>query len=78
MPDDFSFATPGHRLPPRRPVPGELLFEFHRARDHKFFRCELRDHGRWGVEAQFLDPIDLVIAQTFQAVSDGERTIPAR
>jgi hypothetical protein len=32
----------------------------------------------YGVEAQFLDPVDLVIAQTFQAVSDGERTIPAR
>jgi hypothetical protein len=39
---------------PRQPEPGELVWEAHvRGR---FYRCELRDHGRWGVEAQvFLD-----------------------
>ena len=72
MPHDFSFATPGHTLPPRQPKPGELLFEFYRARDHKFFRCELRDYGKWGVEAQFLDPIDLVMAQRFENIRDGD------
>jgi hypothetical protein len=29
----------------------ECLFEF--LRGHDRFRCELRDHGQWGVEAQF-------------------------
>ncbi len=38
--------------PARQPKAGELLFEFYRASDHKWFRCELRDHGEWGVEAQ--------------------------
>jgi hypothetical protein len=37
--------------------PGELLFEFHVERTHTFYRCELRDHGPYGVEAQFLDPV---------------------
>jgi hypothetical protein len=72
------FATPGLKIPPRQPVPGELLLTFERAADLKTFRCELRDHGRYEVEAQFFDPVDLVIAQTFQEISDGERTIPAR
>ena len=62
----------------RQPVPGELLFEFYRERDHKFFRCELRDHGRYGVETQFFDPIDPVIAPMFQEVKCAKRIIPAR
>jgi hypothetical protein len=33
---------------------GGLLFEFYRERDHKFFRCELRDHGQC-VEAAFFE-----------------------
>src|SRR5262249_35532931 len=73
------FATSGLKIPQRQPVPGELLFEFYRERDHKFFRCELRDHGEvYGVEAQFFDPADLVIAQTFRDMRDGEQIIPAR
>jgi hypothetical protein len=38
----------------RQPRPSrghnERLFEF--LRGHDRFRCELRDHGQWGVEAQ--------------------------
>ena len=45
--------------PPPPPQPGELLFEFHGEVTHTFWRCELRDHGVYGVEAQFLDPIDI-------------------
>ena len=42
----------------------ELLFEFYVERTKKFYRCELRDHGpTYGVEAQFFDPVDLVIAR---------------
>jgi hypothetical protein len=51
-------------LPPKA-QPGELLFEFNVERTHTFYRCELRDHGSYGVEAQFLDPIDLVIGHSF-------------
>jgi hypothetical protein len=52
--------------------PGELLFEFHVA--HTFYRVELRDHGQYGVEAQFLDPIDFVISRTFHQRLDPTRT----
>jgi hypothetical protein len=33
------------KAPPPRSQPGELLFEFHVERSHKFYRCELRDRG---------------------------------
>src|SRR5436190_20439413 len=46
--------------PPQRP-PRELLFEFHA--NHKFFRAELLDRGKWGIEAQIIEaPDDLRIA----------------
>ena len=48
---DKPFTTPGRRLPERQPRPGEVLFEF--LRGHDRFQCELRDHGKYGVEAQF-------------------------
>lgn len=41
---------------PREPQSGELLMEFHIEREHRFYRVELRDHGEYGVQAQFLDP----------------------
>lgn len=45
--------------PPERP-PRELLFEFHT--HHKFYRAELLDRGKWGVEAQIIEgPDDLRI-----------------
>src|SRR5262245_34837660 len=37
--------------PARQPQSGELLFEFPRGHDR--FLCELRDHGAYGIEAQF-------------------------
>lgn len=49
--------------PPRRP-PREVLFEFHA--NHKFYRAELIDRGKWGVEAQILEaPDDLLIGHRF-------------
>ena len=44
--------------------PRELLFEFHA--NHKFFRAELINRGKWGVEAQILEaPDELRIGQRF-------------
>ena len=52
--------------PPRQPKPGELLFEFYVEATKKFYRCELRDHGAtYGVEAQFFDPVELIMARRF-------------
>jgi hypothetical protein len=83
-----SATIPGHgrrtldpskaKVPVRVARPGELLFEFCRERDHKFFRCELRDYGKWGVEAQFFEGGDFIIGQRFEDVSDGERIVTAR
>jgi hypothetical protein len=70
--DDDAFAKHQRALlhnapkaPPRQPQPGELLFEFHVERTHTFYRVELRDRGAYGVEAQFLDPIDVCTARLF-------------
>jgi hypothetical protein len=62
------------RTPRRPPRVGELLFEFHVERVHKFYRCELRDHGQYRVEAQFLDPVELLYARTFGPWLDRTRT----
>jgi hypothetical protein len=51
--------------PPRPRQPGELLFEFVRASDKSHFRCQLRVHGEYGVEAQFFQAGELLIARTF-------------
>ena len=56
--DDRWFA-PGHRMPPRVPRPGELVWEFRR-QDHHTFSCELRFHGEsFGWEAQILEDGEL-------------------
>jgi hypothetical protein len=54
-----------------------IIFEFHVERTQTFYRVEFRDHGQYGVEAQFLDPIDLVIRRTFSSAS-GPDTNAAR
>ena len=57
------YAPNARQAPPRRAKPGELLFEFVRASDHKPFRCELRFHGEsYGWEVQFLEGGDLYFA----------------
>jgi hypothetical protein len=71
--DDWYKANPRPR-PARQPKPGELLFEFHVPQTHTFWRVELRDNGVYGVEVQFLDPIDVRIARSFRQDMDPDRT----
>ncbi len=66
MSDELPFYAPNRPSAPARQLrAGELLFEFHVDRTHTFYRCELRDRGKYGVEAQLVDPVDLRIAHTF-------------
>lgn len=58
--------------PPRQPQPGELLFEF--LRGHHRYRCELRDHGGYGVEAQFFKNEEFLYGQRFDPRLDRLRT----
>ena len=63
MSDDYErpfYAPNGPPRPPRQPTPGERLFEFYRERDHSRWLCELRNHGEYGVEAQFLKNEELL------------------
>jgi hypothetical protein len=54
----------------RQPKRGDLLFKFVRPSDKSPMSCELRDHGEFGVEAQFLLNGNLYIARTFQDQPD--------
>ncbi len=75
MSDESPFYAPSKLpAPPRQPRPGELLFEFHVEATHTFWRVELRDNGDFGVEAQFLDPVDIRIARSFRQDMDRTRT----
>src|SRR4051812_3872907 len=74
MNDDRALFWDAPPAPQPTPKPGELLFEFHVERTHRFYRVELRDHGAYGVEAQFFDPVDPVIARTFRQDMDLTRT----
>ena len=58
--------------PPRPSHPGELLFEFRRGLD--VVRCELRDHGDYGWEAQFVHAGELLIGRMFRQRLDPTRT----
>jgi hypothetical protein len=49
--------------PVGRVKPGGRLFEFRKGSD--YYACELRDHGEFGIEAQFLLNGELYIARTF-------------
>jgi hypothetical protein len=65
---DEPLDSPNVKRPaPLRPSTGELLFGFVRP-DGGHMRCELRDHGEFGVEAQLLLDDMLYIARTFQAL----------
>jgi hypothetical protein len=66
--------TPFRGPAPRgsQPHPGERLLEFDRGL--KRYRCGLRDHGVYGVEAQFLERGTLLIARTFRERIDSTRT----
>jgi hypothetical protein len=76
--DHVPFTDPKSKAAPRVAKPGELLFEFHRAADHKFLRCELRDYGKWGVEAQFFEGGEFFLGRRFEDVNIGDRIVKAR
>ena len=63
MSDEPYYAPNAKPLPPRVARPGEPLFSF--MRDHDRFACELRYHGEWGVEAQFLKNEELLVSRCF-------------
>jgi hypothetical protein len=62
MGQDDPFYAPSHRPMPRTPQPGELL-EF--GHDHSTWSCELRDDGKYGVEAHIRCEGELVISRRF-------------
>jgi hypothetical protein len=45
MGDEPFYSPTAKPAPTRVAQPGELLFEFHLERTHRFDRVELRDHG---------------------------------
>jgi hypothetical protein len=51
---------------PRPPQPGELLFEF--LRGHDRFRCELRDHAPYGIEAQWYQNEEFLYSRRFEDI----------
>jgi hypothetical protein len=56
---------------PRQKQVGELLFEF--LVGHDRMRCELRDHGKYGVEAQFFRNEEFEIGRRFDPWLDSSR-----
>src|SRR5437870_3435813 len=71
--DEGNPLLAGHRPPPTLTLkPGEPLFEF--LRGHDRFRCELRDHGAYGVEAQFYQNEAILICQIFHRRMDPTPT----
>jgi hypothetical protein len=63
----------GPSPPARQSQPGELLFEFYRERDHSRWLCELRDHGEYGVEAQFFQNEEFIVGRRFDRRMDPTR-----
>jgi hypothetical protein len=70
--DELLFVADRPLAERRRPLPGELLFEFDRGETR--IRCELRDHGVYGVEAQLLYNGELMIGRTLHQRLDPSRT----
>jgi hypothetical protein len=64
MTDDPFYAPNRTPSPPGQPQPGERLFEFFRGHDR--FRCELRDNGDFGIEAQFFENEELFFSRRFE------------
>jgi hypothetical protein len=74
MSDQPPFYAPDRHRAPQEAKASEGLFEF--LRGHEGFPCELRDHGKWGIEAQFYRKEEFAISQRFdtgtQAVQCAE------
>ena len=61
---DKPFYASNHRAPPRQPQPGEFLWSFRNA-DRRQIDVELRDHGPYGVEAQFFCDREFLYSRRF-------------
>jgi hypothetical protein len=59
------------QTPPRQTQPGEKLFEF--LLGHDRIRCELRDHGPYGIEAQFYRNEEFRYGRRFDPRLDASR-----
>jgi len=64
MTDDPFYAPNLATAPRRQPQPGEKLFEF--LRGHDRYLCELRDHGVYGIEAQFWENEEFRYSRRFE------------
>jgi hypothetical protein len=58
-----AFYSPNYASTPRKPRPAESLFSFQRG--SRLISCELRHHGEFGVEAQFLKDGELFFSRRF-------------
>ena len=69
---DEPFTSPTYKPPPPKPPkPAAFLFEF--LVGHDRFLCELRDHGTYGVEAQFYQNENFLIGRRFDPRLDATR-----
>lgn len=55
------------RPPERQAQPDQLLMTFYSEKRRMFYRIELRDRGQFGVEAQLLDPVEMLDRHLFPA-----------
>jgi hypothetical protein len=83
MTDDDYFASPNRKPRPSAvSKPGEPLFEFYH--NHALYQVELRDHGQWGIEAQFFKRGEFLYSHRFNtrrlavAWAEGTRKIIER
>jgi hypothetical protein len=61
MADDDWYKPDCPLPPPRKPSPGQFLWELVRESDRKHFRCELRFHGEsYGWEVQIFESGDFI------------------
>lgn len=68
---DQNSCLPGRKPLVRRPKAGEEIWRIYVT--HVFWSCELRDHGKWSVEAQILRGGDLFIARRFDVRESAVR-----
>jgi len=70
--DDAFYLPNRPPQPARQPKAGERLFAF--LRGHDRFLCELRDHGAYGIEAQFWKNEEFLISHRFDPALHPTRT----
>jgi hypothetical protein len=69
---DEPFYIPNRSSTQRQPQAAEPLFTFQRGDDH--YRCELRDHGMFGIEAQFFQNDESLSGRRFDASMSRTQT----